>query len=206
VNAILEFPLPKDRKQLRQFLGIAGYYRRYIPHMAHIAAPLTDMLKKNTTFVWNENAKAAFLQVKSLLASDPILTPPDFTKPFQMAVDASDLAIGAVLGQIQEEVFHPVCYLSKRLNIHQSRYSTIEKECFALLTAVRNFSVYFSGYPVLVYTDHNPLQYLNKMANHNRKLLRWLLELQQYNLMIKYKPGKLNILPDLLSRPSVQDD
>jgi len=174
--------------------------------MAHIAAPLTDMLKKNASFTWNEQANAAFLHIKSLLASDPILKPPDFSKDFEIAVDASDVAIGAVLGQNIEDVFHPVCYLSKRLNIHQSRYSTIEKECFALLTAVRNFSVYFSGRPVLIYTDHNPLQYLHKMANHNRKLLRWLLELQQHNLVIKYKPAKQNILPDLLSRPSDSDD
>jgi hypothetical protein len=118
--------------------------------------------------LWNDEAQSSFLEIKSLLASEPILRPPDFYKPFQIGVDASDLAIGAVLGQLDGEMFHPVCYFSKRLNIHQSRYSTIEKECFALLSAVRMFSVYFSGTPVLVYTDHNPLQYLHKMSNHNR--------------------------------------
>lgn len=203
VQSILDFPKPSDKKQVRQFLGVVGYYRRYIPHLAHIAAPLTDLMKKGRSFIWDSKADEAFVQIKSLLATGPILKPPDFNKPFQIAVDASDLAVGAVLGQVEGEIFHPVCYLSRRLNIHQSRYSTIEKECFALLTAVRAFSVYFSGEPVIVYTDHNPLQYLFRMANHNKKLLRWLLEVQQYNLEIKYKPGKQNILPDLLSRPSV---
>lgn len=206
IDSILNFPKPKDVKQLRQFLGVASYYRRYVPHMAHIVAPLTNMLKKGNKFMWDDQTHTAFLEIKSILASNPILRPPDYTKDFQIGVDASDLAIGAVLGQMYGDTFHPVCYMSKRLNKHQSRYSTIEKECFALLTAVRYFAVYFSGSPVLIYTDHNPLQFLQKMVNHNRKLLRWLLELQQYNLIIKYKPGKQNILPDLLSRPALENE
>jgi len=174
--------------------------------MAHITAPLTDMLKKDNALKWSNEAQSAFLEIKSLLASEPILRPPDFSRQFQMAVDASDLAIGAVLGQVDDDnMFHPICYLSRRLNKHQSRYSTMEIECFSLLTAVRCFSVYFGGTPVLVFTDHNPLQFLHKMCNHNRKLLRWLLELQQYKLIIKFKPGKQNVLPDLLSRPAVEE-
>jgi hypothetical protein len=89
------------------------------------------------------------------------------------------------------------------LNAHEIRYSTVEKEALALVLAVRAFSVYFGSAEVLVYTDHSPLQFINQMANSNQKLLRWSLELQQYSLVIKHRPGRLNLLPDILSRPSV---
>lgn len=202
VEAILSFPRPQDCKQLRQFLGISNYYRRYIPHMAQLSVVLTDMLRKGRTFVWNEEREKAFIEIKSRLASQPILRPPNFSLPFSLAVDASDRAIGAVLLQEVDGLEHPICYYSKRLNIHQQRYSTVEKECLALVSAVRTFSVYFGTQPTTVYTDHSPLQFLQKMANYNQKLLRWSIELQQYNLVIKHRPGSKNILPDLLSRPS----
>jgi hypothetical protein len=119
-----------------------------------------------------------------------------------MAVDASDLAIGATLFQEVDGIEHPVCFYSRKLDQHQKRYSTVEKEAFGLVLAVRTFSVYFGSSPVKVYTDHSPLQFIQRMANHNQKLLRWSLELQQYNLDIVHRAGKFNLLPDLLSRPS----
>ena len=98
-----------DRKQLRSFLGLAGYYRKFIPHYAQIAATLTNFLKKGAQFVWTEEAEAAFLDLKSRLASKPILRPPNFDVPFAVAVDASAIAIGAVLFQTIEQTEHPVC-------------------------------------------------------------------------------------------------
>ena len=202
VQALLDFPKPSDQKQLRSYLGLAGYYRKFIPHFAHIAACLTNMLKKGAKFQWTPETESAFLDLKSRLASKPILRPPDFQIPFCLAVDASAVAIGANLFQVIEGIEHPICYYSKRLNIHQQRYSTIEKEAFALVTATRTFSVYFGSQPVTVYTDHSPLQFIQKMANYNQKLLRWSLELQQYNIVIKHRAGKNNLLPDILSRPA----
>ena len=202
VDAVLKFQRPSDKKQLRSFLGIAGYYRKFIPHFAQIAACLTNLLRKNTKFVWTDIEETAFCDLKSRLASRPILRPPDFSQPFSLAVDASDVAIGANLFQVVDNVEHPVCYYSKRLNVHQQRYSTIEKEALALLLAVRIFSVYFGTYPVTVYTDHSPLQFIKNMANYNQKLLRWSLELQQYNLHIVHRPGCKNLIPDTLSRLS----
>ena len=114
------------------------------------------------------------------------------------------MAVGAHLFQVIDGMVHPVCYYSKRLDVHQRRYSTIEKEAFALLSATRAFNVYFGSQAVVVYTDHSPLQFLHKVANYNQKLLRWSLELQQYNICIRHRAGKNNILPDILSRPSVQ--
>jgi len=118
-----------------------------------------------------------------------------------MAVDASDVAVGACLFQTVDGVEHPICYLSKKLNKHQRNYSTVEKEAFGLLFATRACSVYFGTSPVVVFTDHSPLQFLQRMSSCNQKLLRWNLELQEYNLIIKHRPGRENILLDLLSRP-----
>ena len=203
VEALLHFPQPNTRKQLQSFLGLAGYYRRYLPHYADVTLALTSLLKKGVKFVWTEEAEKAFLDLKSRLSSGPILRPPDFEKQFCVAVDASNFCVGACLFQVHEELEHPVCYLSRKLNEHEIRYSTIEKEALALVVAVRSFSVYFGSSSVLVYTDHSPLQFIQKMANSNQKLLRWSLELQQYSLDIRHRPGKDNRLPDILSRPSV---
>lgn len=202
VQALIDFPRPTSQKQIRSYLGLAGYYRRFIPHFADVAASLNKLLKKGVKFAWTEETEKAFVDLKSRLASRPILRPPNFNLPFSVAVDASNTAIGANLFQLVDELEHPVCYFSKKLNIHQQRYSTVEKEAFALLTAVRTFSPYFGSQPVTVFTDHSPLQFVQRMANHNQKLLRWALELQQYNLRIVHRPGKLNLLPDILSRPS----
>jgi hypothetical protein len=202
VEALLKFPTPVNKKQVQSLLGLAGYYRRYIPHFADITVPLNELLKKNKIFSWNDDAQRAFVDLKSRLASRPILRPPDYDKQFCLAVDASQNCVGACLFQITDDVEHPICFLSRKLRIHEMHYSTIEKEALALVTAVRACSVYFGSSPVLVYTDHSPLQFINTMANSNQKLLRWSIELQQYTLDIKHRPGKENWMPDLLSRPS----
>lgn len=205
VDAILKFPNPVDKKQLRQFLGIVGYYRRYIPNVAEISTPLTNMLKKNANFKWDNLEKDAFIQLKSVLASKPVLTPPNFGRQFIVFVDASQHSVGGILGQEDDAgMFKPICYMSKRLNVHQMRYSTIEKELFGLLTAVRAFGVYFGYSKTRIYTDHNPLTSLALMKDHNRKILRWALEIQEYQLDIHFKPGRQNEFADLLSRPNLE--
>jgi len=168
-----------------------------------ISCTVRFVAEKNTKFEWFEKTEQAFVDIKSRLASRPILVPPDYSKPFIVAVDASDFAIGASLIQEVDGLECSVCFISRKLTPQQRNYSVIEKEAFALLTAVRLVSVYFGSEPVKVFTDHSPLQFLNRMSMHNQKLLRWNLELQQYNLQIFSRPGRNNILPDILSRPSV---
>jgi hypothetical protein len=202
IKAVLDFPRPTTKKQIQSFLGLAGYYRRFIPHFSHISAALTSLLQKNKSLHWTDKAEEAFLDLKSRLASRPILVIPDFSIPFVMAVDASDVAIGAVLFQEKNGLECPVCFFSKKLNVHERQYSTVEKEALALVKAVRVFSVYFGSANVVVYTDHNPLTFLHNMRNHNAKLLRWSLELQEYSLTVKHRAGKDNLFPDVLSRPS----
>ena len=164
---------------------------------------MSDLLRNNTKFEWTEKIEQAFVDIKSRLACRPILVPPDFSKPFIVAVDASDFAIGASLIQEVDGLERPVCFISRKKRSQQRNHSVIEKEVFALLTAGRSFSVYFGSEPVKVFTDHSPLQFLNRMSPHNQKLLRWNLELQQYNLQITHRPCRNNLLPDILSRPSV---
>ena len=203
VQAITEFPVPADKKQLMRFLGMAGYYRKFCNNFSSISAPLTNLLKRNTKFVWSTVCQESFDQIKAMLQSSPVLLAPDFSKPFKLAVDASDVGIGGVL--LQEDssgVDHPVCYFSKKLNRHQKNYSTIEKECLALVLALQHFDVYVtsSHISLVVFTDHNPLTFLSKIKNKNQRLVRWSLLLQNYNLEIRHIKGRDNVVADALSR------
>jgi len=203
VEALLRFPQPVNKKHVRSFLGLAGYYRKFLSHYSQVTLPLTELLTAGRRFTWSPEAENAFIDLKSRMASRPILKPPDYDKPFYLAVDASYFCLGACLFQITDEVEHPVCYMSRKLKAAEVRYSTIEKEALALVIAVRAFSVYFGSAPVVVYTDHSPLQFIYRMPNSNAKLLRWSIELRQYSLNIKHRRGVDNTLPDILSRPSV---
>ena len=133
----------------------------------------------------------------------PVLLALDFNKPFKLVVDASDIGVGAVLVQDDNNgVEHPVCYFSRKFNKHQKNYSTIEKECLALILAIQHFEVYLTSAvtPIGVFSDHNPLSFLHKLKNKNQRLLRWSLLLQEYDIEIKHIKGKDNVIPDALSR------
>ena len=203
VKNILEYPIPANKRSLMRFLGMAGYYRKFCKNFSEVAVPLTNLLKKNVKYVWSENCQKSFENLKSLLCSKPVLAAPDFGKPFSIAVDASDLGAGAVLLQNDDDgVEHPVSYYSKKFNCQQKNYSTIEKEALGLVLALQHFDVYVAstGQIVTVYTDHNPLVFLNKMKNKNRRLLSWSLLLQEYTLDIKHIRGIDNICADALSQ------
>ena len=137
------------------------------------------------------------------MVNEPVLAAPNFDVVFKLAVDASDVAAGSVLLQEGEDgIDHPVCYFSRKFNKNQKNYSTIEKECLALILALQNFEVYVSatGKTIIVFSDHNPLTFINKLKCKNQRLLRWSLYLQEYNLDIRHIRGKDNIIADCLSR------
>ena len=138
-----------------------------------------------------------------MLSSQPILLAPDFQKPFLLMVNASDIGAGAVLMQQDDKgIEHPICYFSRKYDMHQKNYSTIEKEALALLLALQHFDVYLSTvlFPITVLTDHNPLVFVNKMKNNNQRLLRWCLCFQEYNLNIQHIQGRENVIADALSQ------
>ncbi|KAK7918866.1 hypothetical protein WMY93_010150 [Mugilogobius chulae] len=202
IEAVASFPVPTSRRELQRFLGMAGYYRSFCNFSA-VAAPLTNLLSPKTQFKWSPECQHSFDSIKTLLMKAPVLSAPDYDRPFKIAVDASDAGAGAVLLQDgPDHVEHPVSYFSKKFLKHQRAYSTIEKETLALIMALKQFEVYVgsSSRPVLVYTDHNPLVFINQMRNANQRLMRWALFLQDFNLSIKHISGRNNVLADALSR------
>ena len=203
VEAIVNFPAPTTKKELQRFLGTIGYYRKYCKNLSDIISPLTDLLKGNAKFLWSESQKHSFEQAKMILMCAPVLQAPNFDKTFTLAVDASDLGAGAELQQEGDDgALHPVCYFSRKFNPCQRNYSTIEQEALSLILALQHFEIYLKDtkYPVTVLTDHNPLTFIDKMKGKNQRILRWCLQLQEYNLDIKHIRGINNIVPDTLSR------
>lgn len=203
VKALAEFPVPSTRRELRRFLGMSGFYRRYCRNFSTVAAPLTALTSPSCQFIWTSECQNAFENLKGLLCCSPVLSAPDFCKPFKLEVDASAVGAGAVLLQEDKHgVDHPVSYFSRKFNEHQQKYSTVEKETLALLLALQHFEAYLgsSSESIRVYTDHNPLVFLSRMYNNNQRLMRWALIVQEYNLEIVHKKGSENIMADALSR------
>lgn len=202
VTAVAQFPTPTTKKELMRFLGLVGYYRCFCRNFSSVVAPLTDLLKSKIKFIWSPSCQQAFEEVKALLCSSPVLLAPRFDQPFKLHVDASHVGAGAVLLQADDNgVDHPVCFFSKKFNSYQLNYSVIEKEALALILALQHFRVYVeSGTSLIVYSDHNPLTFLNSLQNPNQRLMRWALFLQPYHLDIRHIKGKENVLADALSR------
>ena len=203
VSAIASCVPPPTRRALRRFLGMAGYYRSFCRNFSSVALPLTNLLSPKLEYVWTPECQHAFESVKSLLCHAPVLSAPDCSRPFKLEVDASGVGAGAVLLQDDDAgVSHPVSYFSRKFNKHQLAYSTIEKETLSLLLALQHFEVYLgsSSLPVMVFTDHNPLVFLSRMYNHNQRLMRWALMVQDFNLEIRHKKGSDNVFADALSR------
>ena len=188
VEAINNFPVPSNKRELMQFLGMIGYYRQFCKNFSTIVEPLTALLRKDKKFQCQDKCQVAFEKVKVMLMHKPVLYAPNFEKPFKLAIDASDIGAGAVL--LQEDdlgVEHPIYYFSKKFEKGQKNYRTSEKELLALVLALQHFEIYVSAgqYPLTVYTDHNPLVFLHHLKKYLR-LLRWSIQLQQYNLDIKH--------------------
>ena len=160
-------------------------------------------LSKKAKFLWNDKCEQAFEELKAILKSAPVLSAPDFDHQFKLPVNASDVAAGAVLLQENKDrVDHPICYFSKKLNTNYRNYSTVKKECLALVLVLQHFEVYVSSScaPVIVFSDHNPLVFLHKLKNKNQRILRWSLMLKEYNLEIRHNKGKENLIADCISR------
>ncbi|XP_076036100.1 uncharacterized protein LOC143022050 [Oratosquilla oratoria] len=173
VKAITNLPRPTNRREVRRVLGMFGYYRRYCKIFAEIAEPLTNLLRKDQRFQWTPTCDQAFAQLKSLLKHCPVLITPDYTLPFHLYTDSSEVGIGAALLQERHGTKRVVAYFSRKLKPSQRHYSTIEKECLALIEAFRHFEPIIGGhFEIHLHTDHNPLVYLNRMANTNQKLTR----------------------------------
>lgn len=202
VTAINNFPVPISVKQVRRFLGVAGWYRRFIPNFSSITTPISDLLKKqNVKFHWSQEAQEAFEKLKLLMSSAPVLANPDYSKHFFIRCDASNLGLGSVLYQLSEEGDEcPIAFLSQKLNQAQKNYCTTELECLAALVSVQKFRPYIEGHAFTIITDHASLKWLMNQKDLNGRLARWSLKLQAFDFNIQHVKGVENVVPDALSR------
>jgi len=196
VQSFRNWPVPTDLKQLRSFLGLAGYYRKFVRHFTVLARPLTDLLKKGSLFVWTPTHTTAFTTLQQALMSAPVLALPDFTKTFQIQTDASEFGVGAVL--LQEG--HPLAYVSKALGPRTRGLSTYEKEYLAVLVAVEQWRAYLQHGEFTIFTDHRSLVHITDQCLHTPWQLRLYTKLIGLQYKIVYKSGTSNLAADALSR------
>ena len=195
--AVKRWPKPSTVKELRGFLGLANYFRRFIQGYSTIVAPLTNLTKKDASISqWDAPCDKAFKTLKEALVKAPVLAHPDFTQPFDLICDASNVGVGAVLLQNRR----PIAFLSRKFNPAEANYSTTEQELLGVVEALKQWRCYLEGVPFVVYTDHNPNTYMQTKPHLSRREARWSELFQHYNFTWKHKPGKDNIA-DPLSRP-----
>lgn len=201
IRAIKEYPMPKTKSEIKRFLGLIGYYRRFIKNFAALTKPMTAALKSDPKITPNSpQFKESFEICRTLLCNDPILQYPDMNKEFFLTTDCSNVAAGAVLSQNFQGNDLPIAYASKTLTETERRYSTIEKELYAIVFALKTFRPYLYGRKFTIFTDHRPLQWLFRLKDPNSRLYRWRLKISDFNFTIIYKPGKSNVVADAMSR------
>jgi len=192
-------------KGIRCFLGHAGFYQRFIANFSQIAKPLTSLLAKDVPFQFTDDYHKVFETLKKALISAPIIQPPYWKLPFEIMCDASDYAVGTVLGQTKNKKHHAIAYASKTLTRAQLNYATTEKELLAVFFAINKLRSYLLGAKVVVYTDHAALKYLLTKKDAKLRLIRWILLLQEFDFEIKDKKGVENLVADYLSHMSTAE-
>nr|GEY84624.1 hypothetical protein [Tanacetum cinerariifolium] len=198
VDFITKLPHPTTVKGIRSFLGHASFYRRFIKDFSKITRPMTRLLEKDTPFIFSQKYVEAFQTLKRKLTKAPILIAPDWNMPFELMCDASDFAIGAVLGQCQDKHFRPIHYASKTMSEAESSYTTTEKEMLAVVYAFEKFRSYLIMNKSIVYTDHSALKYLFAKKDSKARLLRWVLLLQEFTFKVIDTKGAENLAADHL--------
>jgi transposase InsO family protein len=204
VTAIVNYPVPKKKKDVRRLMGMANFYHRFIADYSEIMTPISNLVKgdkSSTAIIWTEEADRAFREIKDRLISTPVLSPPDFNLPFVVQTDASDMGVGGTLTQIQDETETVIAYFSKKLTSCQRRYAATERELLAVVLSIEHFRPYIEGAHFTVMTDCSALTWLKNMkVDGSNRLSRWALKLQSYDMTVVHKKGKYNIVPDALSR------
>ena len=187
VEVIYKLPFPTNQKEIRGFLGQAGFYRRFIKDFAKIAQPLTRLLQNDVEFVFDETCKSAFQLLKDKLVSAPIIHAPDWDHPFEVMCDASDYALGVVLGQKTDGKRYVIFYASKTLNQAQKNYDMTNKERLVVVYSFEKLRKYLLGSKVIVYIDHATIKYLIVKKESKPRLIRWVLLLQEFDWNVEDK-------------------
>ena len=201
VKAVLEWEAPKNPTEVRSFLGLAGYYRRFIKDFAKLSTPLTKLTRKGTDFVWSDACERSFQELKAKLTRAPVLVLPQGGEDLLVCTDASRLGLGGVLMQGGKVI----AYASRQLKEHEKNYPTHDLELAAIVYALKIWRHYLYGERFEVHTDHQSLKYLLSQKELNLRQRRWLEFLKDYDLTIKYQPGKENVVADALSRKRVMN-
>ena len=196
VQEVMDWKPPTSVHQIRSFLGLAGYYRRFIPDFSRIAKPMTELLKKGVKFVWDEKCEKAFHTLREQLTTAPVLAQPDNTKSFDVYCDASGTGLGCVLMQDNRVI----AYASRALRPHEQNYPTHDLELAAVIHALKIWRHYLMGTHCNIYTDNKSLKYIFTQADLNMRQRRWLELIKDYDLEVHYHPGKANVVADALSR------
>eukprot|EP00253_Pinus_taeda_P035362 PITA_35362 len=199
IQIILLIPTPTTQTEVRNFLGFSGYYRRFIEQFSHIAAPLYALIG-NFDILWKKKCERAFQDLNKLVSTAPVLQGPNWDLPFQISSNASNTAIGAVLGQEEDKKPYTIYYISKNLSPAELNYIVTEKEFLAIIHVVNKFRHYITGYPIILYIDHYAIKYLANKPIKNGRITRWLILLQEFNITIKDRPGRENLVANFLSR------
>ena len=203
VTSVKDWPTPANAHDVRCFLGLANYYRRFVKSFSHIASPLTNLLAKKVPFTWEGPQQTAFEKLKQALISAPILSAPDFSSPFEIttvSADASDFAIGAVLTQGEKGNLRTIAYLSRKLAPAEMNYPVHERELLAIVYALKAWRHYLMGRPFKICTDHHSLTHIEKTPGLTGRRARWSELLQEYTFDINYIKGSTNVVADALSR------
>src|ERR1700738_28715 len=200
VDAVSKWPQPKNVHDIRSFLGLAGYYRKFVKDFSKIASPLTELLHKSKKFQWTDEQEQAFHTLKVAVSTAPVLIVPDPKLAYTVLTDASGYAIGAALCQDHGNGLQPCAYLSRKMNEHEKNYPVHEQELLAIVHALREWRHYLLGNRFTVITDHRSLQYLATQDKLSERQTRWSEFLQQFDYEIKYRPGSDNDVADGLSR------
>nr|KYP60984.1 Retrovirus-related Pol polyprotein from transposon 17.6 [Cajanus cajan] len=196
IFVIAQLPYPSCVREVRSFLGHAGFYRRFIKDFNNKALPLSSLLQKDIEFDFDDRCKEAFDCLKRALTITPIIQAPDWTVPFELMCDASNYALGAVLAQRVDKSPRVIYYVSRTLDVAQANYTTTENELLAIVFALDKFRSYLLGSRVVVFTDHVALKYLLKKADSKPRLIRWMLWLQEFDLDIRDRNGAQNLVAD----------
>jgi hypothetical protein len=200
VEAIRNFPPPKNLRGVRRFLGMAGFYARFVPQFSQIAEPLHHLKRKNVKFVWGDPQQTAFDQLKEALATPPVLQIPDFAKEFTLVCDASDVAISAVLHQGGAEGLAPIAYSSRLLSPAERKYAIYEKECLAVVYGCEKYRSYLEHKEFHLTTDNQALAWLLKQTREFGRIGRWVLRLAPFKFKVGLIKGKENVVADCLTR------
>jgi transposase InsO family protein len=200
VSVVKNWPTPKTKKQVRQFLGATGFYRRHIKDFAEIAGCLYDLTKKTTPFLWTDEENKAFLALRQALAEAALLRHPDFSKQFILETDASNFSIGCCLSQTHGGINYPLAFSSRKLSSAECNYATTHREILAAAWGMKQYHTYLAGREFLLITDHSAIIWLTTSQRLNSRLERTLMDMREYTYVVQHRPGKDHVVADALSR------